>query len=80
MFDDDFVHVVSITFTSLLLTELLMVALAIRTWHWLMMVAETVSLGVYIASLAVLRNYFGEFYCKTQNIHPLIKNFSFDWF
>jgi phospholipid-translocating ATPase len=29
LFDDDFIHVVSITFTSLLLTELLMIALTV---------------------------------------------------
>ena len=60
LFDEDFVHVVSITFTALILTELLMVALTIRTWHWAMVVAEVFSLALYIASLLVLRNYFGK--------------------
>lgn len=60
LFDEDFVHVVSITFTSLILTELLMVALAVRTWHYLMVIAEAFSLAIYLVSLAVLRNYFGE--------------------
>ena len=36
LFEDDFIHVVSITFTSLILTELIMVAITIHTWHWLM--------------------------------------------
>ncbi|KAK3727238.1 hypothetical protein QZH41_019302, partial [Actinostola sp. cb2023] len=58
LFDDEFIHVVSITFTALILTELLMVALTIRTWHWLMVVAEILSLGIYVASLALLRDYF----------------------
>ena len=61
LFDADFIHVVSITFTSLILTELLMVALTIRTWHWLMVVAELLSLALYIVTLVVLRKYFGEF-------------------
>jgi len=60
LFDDEFIHVVSITFTALILTELLMVALTIRTWHWLMVVAEILSLGIYVASLALLRDYFGK--------------------
>jgi len=60
LFEDEFIHVVAITFTSLILTELIMVAMTIRTWHWLMVVAELGSLAVYIASLFVLRNYFGE--------------------
>ena len=45
LFDEDFVHVVSITFSALILTELLMVALTIRTWHYLMIIAEVFSLS-----------------------------------
>lgn len=65
LFDEDFVHVVSITFTALILTELLMVALTIRTWHWAMAVAEVFSLAIYIASLIVLRNYFDGTFLRT---------------
>ena len=32
LFDTEFVHIVSISFTALVLNELLMVALEIRTW------------------------------------------------
>ncbi|XP_067928556.1 probable phospholipid-transporting ATPase IIB [Watersipora subatra] len=67
LFDEDFIHVMAITFTSLILTELLMVALTIRTWHWLMVVAELVSLGAYIASLIILRKYFDPEFIKTFN-------------
>uniref|UniRef100_A0A669BHJ0 Phospholipid-transporting ATPase n=1 Tax=Oreochromis niloticus TaxID=8128 RepID=A0A669BHJ0_ORENI len=56
--ESEFVHVVAISFTALILTELLMVALTIRTWHWLMVVAEFFSLGCYLASLAFLNEYF----------------------
>uniref|UniRef100_A0A671NNW0 Phospholipid-transporting ATPase n=1 Tax=Sinocyclocheilus anshuiensis TaxID=1608454 RepID=A0A671NNW0_9TELE len=59
LFDQEFVHVVAISFTALILTELLMVALMVRTWHWLMVVAELISLGCYLASLAFLNEYFG---------------------
>uniref|UniRef100_A0A8C5HAA3 Phospholipid-transporting ATPase n=1 Tax=Gouania willdenowi TaxID=441366 RepID=A0A8C5HAA3_GOUWI len=58
LFESEFVHVVAISFTALILTELLMVALTIRTWHWLMVVAEFFSLGCYLASLAFLNEYF----------------------
>uniref|UniRef100_A0A672SUG0 Phospholipid-transporting ATPase n=1 Tax=Sinocyclocheilus grahami TaxID=75366 RepID=A0A672SUG0_SINGR len=58
LFDQEFVHVVAISFTALILTELLMVALTVRTWHWLMVVAELISLGCYLASLAFLNEYF----------------------
>ncbi|TKC49240.1 hypothetical protein EI555_010561 [Monodon monoceros] len=58
LFESEFVHVVAISFTALILTELLMVALTVRTWHWLMAVAELLSLGCYVASLAFLNQYF----------------------
>ncbi|XP_058133904.1 probable phospholipid-transporting ATPase IIB isoform X3 [Dasypus novemcinctus] len=58
LFEAEFVHVVLISFTALVLTELLMVALAVRTWHWLMALAELLSLGCYVASLALLNEYF----------------------
>ena len=61
LFDQDFIHVVSITFTALILTELLMVALTIRTWHWLMLLAEVISLALYVGTLVVLKDYFGKF-------------------
>ncbi|WAR13438.1 ATP9B-like protein [Mya arenaria] len=65
LFEDEFIHVVAITFTSLILTELIMVAMTIRTWHYLMVVAELGSLAVYIASLVVLRNYFDPIFLGT---------------
>ncbi|XP_078484830.1 putative phospholipid-transporting ATPase IIA [Ciona intestinalis] len=58
LFDTEFIHAVSISFTSLIFTELLMVALTIRTWHWLMFVCEGISLAIYFAALAVLKEYF----------------------
>lgn len=60
MFEDEFIHIVAISFTSLVLTELIMVALTIRTWHYIMVLAELLSLGLYILSLIVLKDYFGE--------------------
>eukprot|EP00794_Sanderia_malayensis_P019164 gene19164-21084_t len=60
LFEDDFIHIVSISFTALILTELLMVALTVRTWHWLMALAEVCSLSVYIASVVLFRRYFDE--------------------
>lgn len=61
LFESEFVHVVAISFTALIVTELLMVALTIRTWHYLMVVAEFFSLGCYLASLAFLNEYFGRY-------------------
>jgi len=58
LFDDDFIHIVSITFTALILTELLMIALTIRTWHYLMIIAEFLSLLCYLFTLFVFKSYF----------------------
>ncbi|CAF3442994.1 unnamed protein product [Rotaria socialis] len=58
LFDDDFIHIVSITFTALILTELLMVALTIRTWHILMVIGEFLSFTCYILSIVIFQNYF----------------------
>ncbi|KAK3707412.1 hypothetical protein RRG08_034469 [Elysia crispata] len=65
LFEAEFIHVVSITFTSLILTELLMVGLNVRNWHYLMIVAQVFSFGIYIASLAVLRDYFDPQFLQT---------------
>ena len=53
-------HIVYITFTALLITELIMVALTIRTWHWIMLLAEIFSVTVYLGSLYLLDAYFGK--------------------
>ncbi|CAD5119096.1 DgyrCDS7742 [Dimorphilus gyrociliatus] len=67
LFENEFVHIIDITFSSLILTELLMVALTIRTWHYIMVIAELLSLGIYIASLAILKNYFDSDFLKTPS-------------
>ena len=70
LFEEDFLHIVSITFTSLILTELLMVALTIRTWHYLMALAELLSFGIYVASLVIFHEYFGESLKHVQSALP----------
>uniref|UniRef100_A0A8C5ADH7 Phospholipid-transporting ATPase n=1 Tax=Gadus morhua TaxID=8049 RepID=A0A8C5ADH7_GADMO len=65
LFESEFVHIVAISFTSLILTELLMVALTVQTWHWLMMVAELLSLSCYVASLVFLHDYIDVYFIAT---------------
>ena len=60
LFDDDFLHIVAITFTSLILTELLMVTLTVHTWHWLMIVGEILSFTCYVICLVVFKDFFGK--------------------
>lgn len=65
LFEEEFIHVVAITFTSLILTELLMVALTIHMWHWLMILAEFLSLAIYVIALVVLKDFFDASFLKT---------------
>jgi len=65
LFESEFIHVVSITFTSLILTELLMVALTVRTWHLIMALSMLFSLIIYILSLVVLKDYFDSQFLQT---------------
>ena len=65
-------HIVFITFTALLLTEFVMVALTIHTWHWIMLVAEIFSVTVYFGSLFLLDNFFG----KYKNVYVLTSKHS----
>ncbi|KAI1295658.1 putative phospholipid-transporting ATPase IIB [Halotydeus destructor] len=66
LFLDEFIHVVAITFTAVILTELVMLALTVRTWHWMMVVAELVSLSSYLMTLIILPEYFDEQFIQTQ--------------
>eukprot|EP00158_Paraphelidium_tribonemae_P008292 Partr_v1_DN28543_c0_g2_i7_m72678 putative ATPase class II type len=58
LFEDDFLHIVSISFTALIFNELLMVAYEITTWHKLMVYAEIATMLVYMASMFILKRDF----------------------
>ncbi|XP_055940661.1 probable phospholipid-transporting ATPase IIB isoform X5 [Argiope bruennichi] len=58
LYKAEFIHIVSISFTALIFTELLMVALTVRTWHWLMVIAELFSLIIYLLSLFFMKQFF----------------------
>lgn len=58
LFENNFVNIVAITFTSLILSELTNVALEVYKWHRLMIVAQLLSLVIYFASMFILRTYF----------------------
>ena len=73
LFEDEFIHIVSISFTALILTELIMIAFTVRTWHCAMVVAEVISLGVYLISVMLFPGNFG----KKYSIH-LILHFIFN--
>jgi len=60
LFESEFLHIVAISFTALVINELIMVALEITTWHLYMVLSELGTAAVYFGSMAVLPAYFGE--------------------
>jgi len=58
LFENEFLNIVSISFTALILNELIMVALEITTWHIYMVISEVVTLFLYVISIAFLPQYF----------------------
>ncbi|TIB78805.1 hypothetical protein E3Q23_00632 [Wallemia mellicola] len=58
LFENEFLNIVAISFTSLIVNELIMVALEITTWHLYMVIAEIVTLIIYILSMVLLPEYF----------------------
>ncbi|ORX83033.1 phospholipid-translocating P-type ATPase [Anaeromyces robustus] len=70
LFEDQFQNIVSITFTALILNELLMVAFEVKTWHKAIVIAEIITLFCYIASM---------FYLKTDFDLSFIFSIGFVW-
>ncbi|KAA8915734.1 hypothetical protein TRICI_002116 [Trichomonascus ciferrii] len=53
-----FQKLVSVSFTALLLNELIMVALEIITWNKIMFFSEIITFGIYVATIPFLGDYF----------------------
>ncbi|KAH7882069.1 hypothetical protein F5I97DRAFT_1989102 [Phlebopus sp. FC_14] len=67
LFETEFLNIVSISFTALVINELIMVALEITTWHIYMVISEVVTLFFYVISIAFLPEYFDlEFVVSTR--------------
>ncbi|KAL7420230.1 putative aminophospholipid-translocase [Cryptotrichosporon argae] len=58
LFESEFLHIVAISYTALVINELIMVALEITTWHTYMVLSEIGTAVVYFGSMAVLPAYF----------------------
>lgn len=58
LFENEFLNIVAISFTALILNELIMVALEITTWHIYMAISEIVTLIFYAVSMVFLPEYF----------------------
>ncbi|KAI9294229.1 phospholipid-translocating P-type ATPase [Neoconidiobolus thromboides FSU 785] len=58
LFDAEFINIVSISFTALILNELIVIAFNISTWHRYMIYSQIFSIIIYIASMFILKKDF----------------------
>ena len=80
LFPANFMNIVSISFTALILNELLMVAFEITTWHRYMIYAEFATFILYLASMAFLDVSFGNPLICSVCAHPDVDaNFIATW-
>lgn len=75
LFESEFLHIVAISFTALVINELIMVALEVTTWHSYMVLSELGTALVYFGSMAVLPEYFGKLQLPFL-YHPLVPQFA----
>lgn len=71
LFESEFLHIVAISYTALVINELIMVALEITTWHTYMVLSELGTAVVYFGSMAILPAYFGEDEFSTAHLVPI---------
>jgi len=62
LFNDSFANIVTITFSSLIIVELLNVYSVVNKFNWKMLVASLFTFVVYIISMYSLRTYFNTSY------------------
>jgi phospholipid-translocating ATPase len=65
LFESEFLHIVAISYTALVLNELIMVALEITTWHLYMILSIIGTAVVYFGSMLVLPEYFDLAFVQT---------------
>eukprot|EP01087_Luapelamoeba_hula_P020418 TRINITY_DN6962_c0_g1_i1.p1 TRINITY_DN6962_c0_g1~~TRINITY_DN6962_c0_g1_i1.p1 ORF type:complete len:1107 (+),score=152.37 TRINITY_DN6962_c0_g1_i1:336-3656(+) len=58
LFESSLINIVAITFTTLILSELLNVAFEIHKWNRWIVLSEVLTFFLYFASMFVLRSYF----------------------
>ena len=77
VFDADFIHVVSISFSALIVTELIMVAMTVHTWHWAMLLAQVYFdyfMKMSIPILIISGSLAGTLYDLTHPIRPIFRS------
>ena len=66
-------RLISVSFTALVLNELVMIALEINTWHRYMIYSEIATFAFYFISIPFLGEYFG---IRPPGIHALTCRFA----
>ena len=61
LFEYEVYHIVAIAFTAVIFTELVMVLVVMKTWHWVTLLAELLSIACYLIAMLIFPDYFGEF-------------------
>jgi len=66
LFESEFLHIVAISYTALVINELIMVSLEITTWHKAMVFSLLGTALVYFGSMPLLPAYFGASFLITH--------------
>jgi phospholipid-translocating ATPase len=61
-FNEPFTNIVTITFSSLIVIELLNVYSSVHNLNWKMIISSIFTFLIYVISIALLRNYFDTSY------------------
>lgn len=56
LFNDQLVYIVSITFTALILNEIIYISSEVNKWHYLIIVAELIGFLLYVISFAAFKD------------------------
>jgi hypothetical protein len=67
LFESEFLHIVAISYTALVINELIMVSLEITTWHKAMVFSLLGTALVYFGSMPLLPAYFGTSFPSLMN-------------
>jgi phospholipid-translocating ATPase len=70
---------ISVSFTALVLNELVMIALEIHTWHKYMIFSEIATFACYFVSIPFLGDYFGTYFFLLRQLTQQICRISLLW-
>ena len=71
-FNDSFANIVTITFSSLIIVELLNVYSVVNRFNWKMLIASLFTLIIYIVSIYSFRSYFNTSYIDVELLWKIV--------